>query len=64
MSLKLDMSKTYDQVNWAFLEAILGKMGMDPKVVSLIMTCVRTVSFSVLINGEPHDISPLSKGLR
>lgn len=46
MSLKLDMSKAYDRVNWAFLEAISVKMGMDPKVVSLIMTCVKTVFFS------------------
>lgn len=52
MSLKLDMSKVYDRVSWAFLEENLMKMGMDQKIVLLIMTYMKIVSFSILINGS------------
>jgi hypothetical protein len=44
MALKLDMIKAYDKVEWDFLEATVQKIGFD-------MTCVRTMSFLVLING-------------
>lgn len=29
MSLKLNMSKTYDRVSWIFLEEIMRKMGLE-----------------------------------
>lgn len=56
MSLKLDMSKAYNIVNWSFLREVMQKMGLDPKFIELIMECVFIVSYSVLINGVPQDI--------
>ncbi|KAF5449841.1 hypothetical protein F2P56_030246 [Juglans regia] len=64
MSLKLDMSKAYDKVEWVFLEKIMKKMGFANTFVDLIMTCVRTVSFSVLINGATHGPIIPSRELR
>jgi hypothetical protein len=64
MALKLDMSKAYDMVEWGFLEAILHKIGFANRWVQLLMSCVRTVSYSVLINGRPFGNITHSRGLR
>jgi hypothetical protein len=37
-----------------FLEAIMRKIGFLEQWIHLVMKCIRTVSYSVLINGQPH----------
>ena len=53
MILKLDMSKAYDRMEWNFLEKIMECLGFDNKRISLISCCIRTVLYSILVNGEP-----------
>ena len=40
------------------------KMGFDDRWVRLMMICVTTVSYSILINGEPKGMITPSRGIR
>lgn len=63
MALKLDMIKVYDRVEWIFLEKIMEKLGCHRRCISLISSCIRSISFSVLVNGEPHGNFTPNRGL-
>jgi hypothetical protein len=44
----------YDCLEWDFLEAMMRKLGLADRWVRLLMSCVRTVTYAILINGQPH----------
>ena len=63
MALKLDMSKAYDKVEWVFLENLMRKIGFCEQWIGLIMVCVKIVTYSILVNGEPKGLIHPSRGL-
>jgi len=63
MALKLDMSKTYDRIEWECLKQIMLKLGLHEQWVQIVMRCVSSVSYVVKINGKPcGEIHP-TRGL-
>ena len=60
MALKLNTTKAYDRDEWDFLEKLMLRMGFNESWVDLIKTCVKTVTYSMMVNGEPKWlITPL-----
>lgn len=64
MALKLDMSKAYDRIKWIFVEKVLSAMGYPSRMVEFIMRCVSSVSYQILINGQPSRSFTPERGLR
>ncbi|XP_026452072.1 uncharacterized protein LOC113352473 [Papaver somniferum] len=56
--------KSFDHVNWMFLDKDLEKIGYGSRWRSWVQCCVEHVRFSVLINGSSEDYFKCNKGIR
>lgn len=64
MAVKLYLSKVYDRVEWTYIEKVLERMGFHEKWISMVMKCISTVSYSILINGTAYGYIKPTRGLR
>ena len=64
MALKIDLEKAYDKLEWSFIRDMLIRVNLPKDIIDLIMSCVSTVSTSILFNGEALDPIFPSRGIR
>ena len=64
MTVKLDISKAYDRVEWDFLEKIMTSLGFPVQWMNLAMSTVRSASYSVIVNGESCGYITPSRGIK
>ena len=62
--LKLDITKAFDSVSWAFLLEVLRKLGFGVRWCDLISGLLSTSSTQVLLNGIPGESIKHRRGLR
>jgi hypothetical protein len=61
---KLDISKAFDSVSWAFLLEVLKKMGFDTIWCDMISSLLATSSTQILMNRVPGGFIAHQRGLR
>ena len=64
MALKIDLEKAYDKLEWSFIRDMLIRINLPNDLIEIIMSCVTTVSTSILFNGEVLDPIFPSRGIR
>lgn len=58
------MSKAYDRIKWNLILLPLKLFGFSPRQISWIQECLSSVSYSILLEGTPHDFIIPTRGLR
>lgn len=59
------MSTTFDRVEWSFISKVLEGFGFAQQYIEMIiMSCVQSPTFSILLNGTPKGKFSSQRGLR
>ncbi|KAK3231084.1 hypothetical protein Dsin_002965 [Dipteronia sinensis] len=61
---KIDLAKAYDRLQWGFINQVLEEVGITGTLNNLIMTCISTVQYRVVLNGEMYDSFHPKCGIR
>lgn len=62
--IQVDLKKAYDSIEWSYLKDVMKELGFPETFVQWVFACVSTVSYSILINGQPCSPFNAKKGLR
>ncbi|XP_026454802.1 uncharacterized protein LOC113356019 [Papaver somniferum] len=64
ITVKVDISKAFDRVEWTFFVKKLQNLGFSESWCKMIEQCISTVSTSILLNGSPGEVYFPQRGLR
>ena len=64
MAIKIDLEKAYDKLEWSFIRDTLHRANILSRLIDIIMSCVTSVSTSILFNGGYLEEFRPSRGIR
>lgn len=64
MVWKVDLCKAYDKISWCFIEEVLYEIQLPTALVKLIMSCVTSTSFQIVVNGDLSESFSAHRGIR
>ena len=64
MMIKVDLEKAYDKLEWSFIREMLLRVNLPFNLIQLIMSCVTSVSTSILFYRGVLDSFHPSRGIR
>lgn len=62
--LKMDLRKAYDTLNWDFLKDMMVALNFPTRFIKIIMTCVTSTQYSLIVNDSPLDSFKAKCGVR
>lgn len=62
--LKIDLSKAFDRIEWRFIADALCRKGFHANFVRLVLSCINSANFSVVINGQSYGYFSAHRGIR
>ena len=63
ITLKLDMEKACDILEWDFIFSYLKGLGLNDMQIEQMCECIRSVSYSIIVNDELCGFILLKKDL-
>ena len=64
MALKIDLEKAYDKLEWSFIKDMLIRINRMMDLIEIIISCVSTITTSILVNGDALEPIYPSRGIR
>ncbi|KAL5563568.1 hypothetical protein UlMin_033315 [Ulmus minor] len=64
MAMKIDLQKAYDRLSWKFLRNVLTAFGFHQQWIQWVMSCVTSVSMTLMLNGAPFRSFHPKQGIR
>ena len=64
ISIKLDLEKAYDRLEWGFIKETLDFFQFPPNLITLIMNMISSTRLNILWNGTPFPEVVPSRGVR
>ncbi|PNX73125.1 ribonuclease H [Trifolium pratense] len=64
MSIKIDLEKAYDRLNWNYVKNCLKECKFPPNLVNIIQHCITSPSFKILWNDDKTDTFTPTRGIR
>ena len=64
MMIKIGLEKAYNRIDWNFLNNTFQKINFPSNIINIIMACVESTQFAILLNGSITHWFQATKGVK